>query len=111
MVGERELKLMKPTALLINTARGQIVDQAALIRALKEKWIAGAGLDVFEDETHIPEELRSLSNTILTPHTASATIEARLAMAKIVVDNIADAIENRQPSCLVNPDVWQQKID
>jgi len=111
MVGERELKLMKPTALLINTARGPIVDQNVLIKALKEKWIAGAGLDVFEDEVHVPEELRALSNTILTPHTASATIEARMAMAKIVVENIADAIEGRQPSCLVNPDVWQQKTD
>ncbi|KKT30548.1 MAG: Glyoxylate reductase [Microgenomates group bacterium GW2011_GWC1_44_10] len=111
MIGEKELKLMKPTALLINTARGPIVDQSCLIMALKEKWIAGAGLDVFEDEMCIPVELRSLSNTILTPHTASATIEARMAMARIVVDNIDDAIENKQPSCLVNPDVWQQKID
>ncbi|KKT51431.1 MAG: Glyoxylate reductase [Candidatus Collierbacteria bacterium GW2011_GWB2_44_22] len=73
MVGERELKLMKPTALLINTARGPIVDQEMLIRALREKWIAGAGLDVFEDETNVPQELRDLPNTILTPHTASAT--------------------------------------
>ncbi|KKT65751.1 MAG: D-isomer specific 2-hydroxyacid dehydrogenase, NAD-binding protein, partial [Candidatus Collierbacteria bacterium GW2011_GWC2_44_30] len=71
----------------------------------------GAGLDVFEDETNVPQELRDLPNTILTPHTASATIEARIAMAKIVVDNIADAIENRQPSCLVNPDVWREKTD
>ncbi len=111
LIGERELKLMKPTAVLINTARGPIVDQQALIKALKEKWIAGAGLDVFEDESKVPEDLRSLTNTILTPHTASATIEARVAMARIVVDNIADAIENRQPSCLVNPDVWKDKTD
>lgn len=111
LIDERELKLMKSTALLINTARGPIVNQKTLIKALKEKWIAGAGLDVFEDETLVPEELRSLPNTVLTPHTASATIEARSAMARIVVDNIADAIENRQPSCLVNPDVWKQKID
>ena len=111
LISERELKLMKPTAILINTARGPIVDQPTLIRALKERWIAGAGLDVFEDESEVPEGLRSLPNTVLTPHTASATVEARVAMARIVVDNLADAIEDRQPSCLVNPDVWQQKID
>ncbi len=111
MIGERELKLMKPTSLLINTARGPIVDQQALILALKNKWIAGAGLDVFEDDTHIPDDLIALPNTVLTPHIASATIEARTAMAKIVVDNLSDAIEEREPSCLVNPDVWKQKID
>lgn len=111
MIGERELKLMKPTAILINTARGPIVDEVALIKALKEKWIAGAGLDVFEDESLVPEGLRNLPNTALTPHIASATVEARVAMARMVVDNITDALEDRQPSCLVNPDVWKDKTD
>jgi len=111
LIGERELKLMKPSAILINTSRGPIVDQEVLIKALKEKWIAGAGLDVFEDESQVPEALRALPNTILTPHTASATIETRIAMARIVVDNVTDAIEGRQPLCLVNPDVWKEKID
>lgn len=108
LIGEKELKLMKNTALLINTARGGVVDQEKLIIALKEKWIAGAGLDVFEDEKNIPQELLGLPNTVLTPHTASATIEARNAMARILVDNIADAIENREPSCLVNNEVWRR---
>lgn len=108
MIGERELKLMKPTALLINTARGAVVDEKALITALKEKWIAGAGLDVFEDESCIPMELRELPNTVLTPHTASATVEARLAMARIVTDNMNDALEGRQPSCLINIDAWKE---
>ena len=108
MIGERELKLMKPTAILINTARGAIVDEGALITALKERWIAGAGLDVFEDEASIPAELRELPNTVLTPHTASATVEARLAMARIVTDNMNDALEGRQPSCLINIDVWKE---
>lgn len=111
LISERELKLMKPSAILVNTARGPIVDQEALIMALKERWIAGAGLDVFEDEYDVPEALRNLPNTVLTPHTASATVEARVAMARIVVDNMTDAIEDRQPSCLVNPDVWKQKTD
>jgi glyoxylate reductase len=108
MIGERELKLMKPTAILINTARGAVVDEKALIVALKEKWIAGAGLDVFEDETKIPPELFDLPNTVLTPHTASATVEARLAMARIVVDNMNDGLEGRQPTCLINVDVFKQ---
>jgi glyoxylate reductase len=108
LIGERELKLMKPTALLINTARGAVVDEKALIVALKEGWIAGAGLDVFEDESCIPADLRDLPNTVLTPHTASATVEARLAMARIVTDNMNDALEGRQPACLINNDVWKQ---
>lgn len=106
MMGEREFKLMKKTAVLINTARGAVVDQKALIKALQEHWIAGAGLDVFEDETNVPEELLKLPNTILTPHIASATIEARTMMARIVTDNMDDAISDRQPSCLINPNVW-----
>ncbi|MFZ3068829.1 MAG: D-glycerate dehydrogenase [Microgenomates group bacterium] len=107
MIGERELRLMKPTALLINTSRGPIVDQAALITALKERQIAGAGLDVFEDESKIPPELYELPSTVLTPHTASATVEARVAMARIVTDSMNDILEGRQPKCLVNIDVWK----
>lgn len=107
MIGEKQLRLMKPSALLINTARGPVVDQEVLIKALKEKWIAGAGLDVFEDESKVPEELRKLPNTVLTPHIASATVEARAAMAKIVVQNLNDVLEGRQPECLVNTDVWK----
>lgn len=108
MIGERELKLMKPTALFINTARGAIVDEKALITALKERWIAGAGLDVFEDEGRISKELFDLPNTVLTPHTASATVEARLAMARIVADNMNDALEGRQPTCLINLEIWNE---
>jgi len=76
--------------------------------ALKEKRIAGAGLDVFEDESNIPVELCNLANTVLTPHTASATVEARLAMARIVIDNMNDALRGRQPSCLINTEVWKE---
>jgi glyoxylate reductase len=108
MIGEKELRLMKPSAILINTSRGPVVDQKVLIKALEEKWIAGAGLDVFEDESKIPEELRRLPNTVLTPHIASATVEARIAMARIVVENMNDSLEGRQPTCLVNLDVWKQ---
>lgn len=107
MIGEKELRIMKPSAILINTARGPVVDQEVLIKALEEKWIAGAGLDVYEDESKIPEELRRLPNTVLTPHIASATTEARVAMARIVIDNMVDGLEGRQPTCLINTDVWK----
>lgn len=107
LIGEKELKMMKPTAVLINTSRGPVIDQKALIKALKEKKIAGAGLDVYEDESGVPEELRKLNNTVLTPHTASATIEARMAMAKLVVENMMDALAGREPECLINQTVWQ----
>jgi glyoxylate reductase len=108
LIDKKELKLMKKSAILINTARGEIVNQEVLIEALKEGWIAGAGLDVFEDESNIPQELRSLSNTVLTPHIASATVESRLAMARIVIDNMNDVLEGRCPSCLINSEVWKQ---
>ncbi len=107
MIGAKQLRMMKKTAVLINTARGAVVDQTALIEALKEKEIAGAGLDVYEDESAIPKELIDLENTVLTPHTASATVEARLAMARILVDNVGDALGGRKPTCLVNSDVWK----
>ena len=79
---------MKKTAFLINTARGAIVDEAALVRALTEKQIAGAGLDVFEHEPKIASALKKMPNVVLTPHLGSATPEVREEMANIVVDNI-----------------------
>ena len=81
LIGERELKLMKKTAYLINSARGPIVDEKALVKALQEKEIAGAGLDVFEDEPELAPGLAELDNVVLAPHIASATIETRSKMA------------------------------
>jgi glyoxylate reductase len=104
-IGARELKRMKPTAYLINTARGPIVDEAALIRALARKQIAGAGLDVFEHEPKVGSDLRALSNVVLTPHIGSATVEVREEMANIVVDNILAYLEGRRPPNCVNPKV------
>ncbi|MBU1200739.1 D-glycerate dehydrogenase, partial [Patescibacteria group bacterium] len=88
MIGKKELKLMKRSAILINTARGPVVNENDLIEALEMGKIAGAGLDVFWDETKIPKRLIKLSNVVLTPHIASATIEVRLAMAEMVVDSV-----------------------
>jgi glyoxylate reductase len=104
-IGARELRLMKKTAFLINTARGAIVDEAALIRALARKQIAGAGLDVFEHEPKVELALRKMPNVALTPHLGSGVVEVREAMANIVVDNIIAFMEGRRPPNCVNPEV------
>jgi len=105
-IGARELKLMKKTAFLINTARGAIVDEAALIRALTKREIAGAGLDVFEHEPKVDKALRKMPNVVLTPHLGSATFEVREEMANIVVDNILAFLAGKKlPNC-VNPQVF-----
>jgi glyoxylate reductase len=104
-IGARELKLMKPTAYLINTARGPIVDEAALTRALVRKQIAGAALDVFEHEPKVGKDLRALSNVVLAPHIGSATAEVRETMANSVVDNILAFLDGKRPPNCVNPQV------
>jgi glyoxylate reductase len=101
----RALALMKPTAYLINTARGAVVDEAALIAALSEKRIAGAGLDVFENEPDINPALTRLANVTMTPHLGSAVVEVREVMANAVVDNIVALLEGRRPPNIVNPEV------
>ena len=82
------LEALGPRSFLINVSRGSVIDEQALVRALAEKRIAGAGLDVFEDEPHVPEELLTMDNVVLLPHIASATEETRLAMARRTVDNL-----------------------
>ena len=104
-IGSSELKLMKPGAYLINTARGPIINEAALVRALSRKQIAGAGLDVFEYEPKVGKELRKLSNVVLTPHIGSAVVEIREDMANIVVDNILAHLDGKRPPNCVNPQV------
>jgi glyoxylate reductase len=104
-IGGRELGLMKKTAFLINTARGAIVDEAALVRALKAKKIAGAGLDVFEHEPKVHPELKRMKNVVIVPHLGSAAVEVREEMANIVVDNILALLEGRRPANIVNPEV------
>jgi glyoxylate reductase len=104
-IGKRELGLMKKSAFVINTARGPIIDEDALVRALKAKKIAGAGLDVFEREPKVHAELKKMKNVVLAPHLGSATTEVREEMANIVVDNIEALLAGRAPPNCVNPEV------
>lgn len=101
LIGEREIALMKPTAILINTARGAVVDERALAQALSAHRIAGAALDVFEDEPHITETLYRLDNVVLTPHIGTATIDARIAMGREALDNIRQFFDGT-PKNIVN---------
>ncbi len=110
MISDREFGLMKPTAFIINTARGAIIDEKALMRALKKKKIAGAGLDVFEHEPNLPSGLRDMPNVMLTPHQGSAVMEVRDLMANIVVDNIEALIDGRTPPNCANPQVLPQAL-
>jgi len=93
---------MKPTAILINTARGAVIDETALIEALSNGTIAGAGLDVYEDEPQIPPALLKLDNVVLTPHTGSATIETRIEMSQVVAQNIRAFIDGMTPPNMVS---------
>lgn len=105
MISDKQFALMKPTAFIINTARGPIIDEKALMRALKKKQIAGAGLDVFEHEPKLPPVLKSARNVVLTPHLGSAVMEVREQMANLVVDNLLALLEGRTPPNCVNPEV------
>jgi glyoxylate reductase len=99
---------MKPSAYIINTSRGPIIDEPALLAALRDKKIAGAGLDVFENEPKVPAALLKMKNVVLTPHLGSAVLELRDVMANIVVDNIQALIDGRLPPNCVNPQVLKK---
>ena len=108
LIGEDQLRRMKPTAILVNTARGPIVDQAALTHALQEGWILGAGLDTFEQEPPAPDEpLRTLPNVVLTAHTAFYSDASALRLKQRVAQEIVVFLSGRRPPGLVNPEVWR----
>jgi lactate dehydrogenase-like 2-hydroxyacid dehydrogenase len=109
LIGAAELALMKPTAFLVNVARGPVVDEAALVEALRAKRIAGAGLDVFEDEPKLHPGLLGLENLALTPHIGSASGATRRRMATRAAENCIAALEGHRPPDLVNPDAWRGK--
>jgi len=102
MISGPQLRTMKPTAILVNTSRGPVVDEEALIEALEQKVIAGAGLDVFEREPAVPERLLQLSNVVLAPHIASASIDTRRKMCLIAAENVLAALAGKRPPNLVN---------
>ena len=108
-IGAAELAQMKKTAVLVNVARGGVVDDAALIKALREGRIASAGLDVFEGEPKLNEGFLRLENAVLTPHIASATASTRDAMAQLAIRNVVEALAGRRPPTLLNPQAWDNR--
>ena len=108
LMSDRQFAQMKPTAFVINTSRGPVIDEAALVRALKEKKIAGAGLDVFEHEPDVSPELIAMPNVVLTPHLGSAVLPLREGMAHVVVDNTIALIEGTPPVSCLNPEVLKK---
>lgn len=106
MIAAREISLMKPSAFLINTARGRVVDEEALVQALKAGRLAGAGLDVFEREPKVHPELISMHNVVLLPHVGSATEECRARMARVAAENLLTALDGQRPPNIVNSEIF-----
>ncbi len=109
LVGSAELALMKPTAYLINAARGPVVDEKALVQALRSGIIAGAGLDVYENEPSLEPVLVELENVVLLPHVGSATLETRTKMASVAAENLRAGLEGGVPPNILNPEVLKNK--
>lgn len=106
LIDEKELRMMKKSAILINTSRGPVVNEKALAQALKEKLIFGAGLDVYEHEPSIDKDLLDMDNVILQPHSASATFESRNNMAILAADNMIAGLKGKKPPNCVNPEIF-----
>jgi glyoxylate reductase len=109
LINAQSLRTMKKTAYLVNASRGPVVDEAALAHALTEGWIAGAGIDVFEEEPQVHPGLMALSNVVLAPHIGSASSETRLQMANLAVDNCLAVLEGRTPPTPVNAEALARR--
>ncbi len=107
LIGEKQLKMMKKTAILINTSRGPIIDEQALVKALKNNWIFGAGLDVYEHEPEINKELFKFDTVVLQPHSASATTETRTKMAIMAAENMIVGLKGGIPPNCINPEIFK----
>ena len=101
---------MKKNAILINTSRGPVVDEKALIKALKKEWIFGAGLDVYENEPEISEDLKKFNNVVLQPHSASATFETRTKMALLAAENMIAGLNGKIPPNCVNVEIFKDTL-
>jgi len=109
MFDAKVFSMMKPTAFLINTGRGPVIDEAALVEALDKGLIAGAGLDVYEFEPKMAEGLAARKNTVLAPHIGSATRQARDGMAKLAAENLLAMLDGRRPPTCLNPEVLEKR--
>lgn len=111
LIGERELRLMKPGSFLINVSRGPVVDEPALIRALQDGHLGGAGLDVFDPEPPLPDNpLLRMTNVVVTPHVASNTDKGIWRMSQGVVDQVLQVLAGECPSCLIDPAAWPGRL-
>ena len=106
MIGKTQLQMMQPTAILINTSRGPLIDEPALVDALKDGTIAGCGLDVYENEPQLTPGLAELPNVVLLPHIGSATMETRSKMALMAAENLLAAADGKKPPHCVNPEIY-----
>jgi glyoxylate reductase len=109
LLNDRTFAMMKPTCIVVNSSRGPVIDEKALVRALKQGRIAGAGLDVFENEPAIDTDLLEMDNVVLAPHIASASHETRLKMCMMAAENLISALKGERPRNLVNADVWDRR--
>ena len=109
LINAERLKRMKRTAVLVNTSRGPVIDEAALADALEAGEIFAAGLDVFENEPEVHPKLLELENAVIIPHLGSATVDTRIAMGLLAADNLIAALEGRRPPALVNPEAWKSR--
>jgi lactate dehydrogenase-like 2-hydroxyacid dehydrogenase len=107
-VGERLLSMMKPTAFLVNTSRGPVIDEKTLVKFLKAGRIAGAGFDVYENEPKLASGLAKLPNVVLLPHIGSATVETRSRMSLLAAENLVAVLEGRRPRAIVNPEALER---
>lgn len=107
LIGEEELQMMKGTAFLVNTSRGPVVKESALLQALQEKWIAGAALDVYEGEPEIVPGLTDLDNIVVTPHIGGVTLQTLRNMSLLAAQNLMDVLAGKRPQSTVNPEVFQ----
>ncbi len=109
LIDRDALRSMKPTAILVNTSRGPVIDEEALVEALGSGEIGGAGLDVYEREPALAEGLTSLDNVVLAPHIASSSRETRLRMCMMAVENLVSGLTGNRPANLVNPEAWERR--